>query len=444
MSALLTLLGIVLFVAGILISVALHEMGHMLPAKAFGMKVTQFFVGFGRTVWSTKRGETEYGFKLIPAGGFVRIIGMMPPSKKEQEQAHDQAEPLRVRKANTGPIQSMVESARSAEYETVAPEDDGRLFYQKVWWKKLIVMASGPLVNVVIAFVLFGGLFMLYGANVAQTSVATVTDCVIPASQATADRKCEPGDQVSPAKTAGFQVGDKIVSFNGTAISSWDQLTPLIRANTDKPATIVVVRNGQQQTLQTKTIINQVPDEAGSDKIVSVGFLGVSPEMKLERQNFGFVVSKMGELTVATVKAIGNFPEKLVGVAKSIVGGTRDENGPMSVVGASRVAGEIASNQSLTGGERIAFLISLLASLNLFLALFNFIPLLPLDGGHMIGAIWEGIRRGFAKLMHRPDPGYVDVAKLLPIAYVAASVIVVMGVLLVIADIVNPIKLFNG
>jgi membrane-associated protease RseP (regulator of RpoE activity) len=439
MSALLTLVGIVLFVAGILISVALHEMGHMLPAKAFGMKVSQFFVGFGRTVWSTKRGETEYGFKLIPAGGFVRIIGMMPPSKQQ-----DPSEPLRVRKANTGPIQSMVENARSAEYETVAPEDDGRLFYQKVWWKKLIVMASGPMVNIVIAFVLFGGLFMLYGANVAQTSVATVTDCVIPASQATADRKCEPGDQVSPAKTAGFQVGDKIVSFNGTAITSWDQLTPLIRANTDKPATIVVERNGQQQTLQTKTIINQVPDQAGSDKIVSVGFLGVSPEMKLERQNFGFVVGKMGELTVATVKAIGNFPEKLVGVAKSIVGGTRDENSPMSVVGASRVAGEIASNQSLTGGERIAFLISLLASLNLFLALFNFIPLLPLDGGHMIGAIWEGIRRGFAKLLHRPDPGYVDVAKLLPIAYVAASVIVVMGVLLVIADIVNPIKLFNG
>jgi membrane-associated protease RseP (regulator of RpoE activity) len=313
-----------------------------------------------------------------------------------------------------------------------------------VWWKKLIVMASGPLVNVVIAFVLFGGLFMLYGANVAQTTVATVTDCVIPASQATADRKCEPSDKVSPAKTAGFQVGDKIVSFNGTAITSWDQLTPLIRANTDKPAVIVVERNGRQQTLHTNTIVNQIPDQAGSDKIVSVGFLGVSPEMKLERQNFGFVVNKMGELTVATVKAIGNFPEKLVGVAKSIVGGTRDENSPMSVVGASRVAGEIASNQSLTGGERIAFLVSLLASLNLFLALFNFIPLLPLDGGHMIGAIWEGIRRGFAKLLHRPDPGYVDVAKLLPIAYVAASVIVVMGVLLVIADIVNPIKLFNG
>lgn len=437
MSALLTFIGVVLFVIGILASVALHELGHMLPAKAFGMKVTQFFVGFGRTVWSTKRGETEYGIKAIPAGGFVRIIGMMPPAKGQ--------DPTKVRKANTGPIQSMVENARAAEYETIDPADNGRLFYQKVWWKKLIVMASGPLVNVAIAFVLFGGLFMTYGANVAQTTIATVTDCVIPASEAAkADRTCKTTDKESPAKAAGFQVGDKILSFNGTTINTWDDLTPLIRSNTDKPATIVVERDGQQQTLTTNTILNQVVEKPGSDKFVSVGFLGVSPEQKVVRQDFPFVVDKMGELTVATVHALGNFPEKLVGVAKSIVGGERDENGPMSVVGASRVAGEVASNQELTGGERIAFLVSLLASLNLFLALFNFIPLLPLDGGHMIGAIWEGIRRGFAKLFGRPDPGYVDVAKLLPIAYVAASFIVVMGVLLVIADIVNPIRLFNG
>jgi membrane-associated protease RseP (regulator of RpoE activity) len=435
MTVLLTTVGIVLFVLGVLISVALHEMGHMLPAKAFGMKVTQFFVGFGRTLWSTKRGETEYGIKAIPAGGFVRIIGMLPPGKGQ--------DPTKVRKANTGPIQSMVENARSAEYETISPEDDGRLFYQKVWWKKLIVMASGPLVNVVIAFVLFGGLYMLYGTPVAQTTVSTVTDCVIPANQASADRKCTDTDKVSPAKVAGFQVGDKIVSFNGTQISSWDQLTPLIRANTDKPATIVVERNGAQQTLQTNTIVNQVQESATSDKLVSVGFLGISPTEKVERQSFGFVVDQMGKLTVSTVQALGKFPEKLVGVAKSIVGGQRDQDSPMSVVGASRVAGEVASSD-LGVGQKIATGILLLASLNLFLALFNFIPLLPLDGGHMIGAIWEGIRRGFAKLLHRPDPGYVDVAKLLPIAYVAASVIVVMGVLLVIADIVNPIKLFNG
>jgi membrane-associated protease RseP (regulator of RpoE activity) len=435
MSVLLSILGIVLFVLGVLISVALHELGHMIPAKAFGMKVTQFFVGVGRTVWSVKRGETEYGIKAIPAGGFVRIIGMMPPAKGQ--------DPTKVRKANTGPIQSMVENARSAEYETIAPEDNGRLFYQKVWWKKLIVMASGPLVNVLIAAVLFTGLFTLYGDRVPQTTISTVTDCVIPANQATPDRKCQDGDKVSPAKEAGFQVGDKIVSFNGTSITSWDQLTPLIRANTDKAATIVVDRNGQQLTLHTNTIVNQVLDTPGSDKYVSVGFLGVSPVNKLERQSVGYALDKMGTYTVSTVQALGRFPEKLVGVAKSIVGGKRDADSPMSVVGASRVAGEIAAS-NLDVGAKAATLILLLASLNLFLALFNFIPLLPLDGGHMIGAIWEGIRRGLAKLFGRPDPGYVDVAKLLPIAYVAASVIVVMGVLLVIADIVNPIKLFNG
>ncbi|WP_427894334.1 M50 family metallopeptidase [Kribbella sp. GL6] len=435
MSVLLTILGIVVFVLGVLISVALHELGHMLPAKAFGMKVTQFFAGFGRTLWSVQRGETEYGIKAIPAGGFVRIIGMMPPAKGQ--------DPTKVRKANTGAIQSMVENARTAEYETIAPEDDGRLFYQKVWWKKLIVMASGPLVNVLIAAVLFTGLFTLYGARVPQTTISTVTDCVIPAKQATPDRKCQDGDKESPAKLAGFHVGDKILSFNGTQISSWDQLTPLIRANTDKPATIVVERNGQQLTLQTKTIVNQVLDSPASDKYVSVGFLGVSPVNKLERQSVGYAFDQMGTYTVATVKALGRFPEKLVGVAKSIVGGKRDADSPMSVVGASRVAGEIASS-NLDVGAKFASLILLLASLNLFLALFNFIPLLPLDGGHMVGAIWEGIRRGLARLFGRPDPGYVDVAKLLPIAYVAASVIVVMGVLLVIADIVNPIKLFNG
>ncbi|WP_432949805.1 M50 family metallopeptidase [Kribbella sp. CA-253562] len=436
MTALLTFIGIVLFVVGILVSVGLHELGHMVPAKAFGMKVTQFFVGFGRTVWSVKRGETEYGIKAIPAGGFVRIIGMLPPAKGQ--------DPTKVRKANTGPIQSMVENARSAEYETIEAADDGRLFYQKVWWKKLIVMASGPLVNVAIAFVLFGGLYMLYGAPVAQTTIATVTDCVIPASQASADRKCQSGDQESPAKTAGFQVGDRVVSFNGTRIETWEQLTPLIRNNTDKPATIVVERAGRETTLTTSTIVNQVREEPGSDKFVSVGFLGVSPESKIERQDFGFVVDEMGRMTVATVQALGRFPEKLVGVAKSIVGGERDLDSPMSVVGASRVAGEVASNSDLAVAARLSFLVQLLASLNLFLALFNFIPLLPLDGGHMVGAIWEGIKRGFARLLGRPDPGYVDVAKLLPIAYVAASVIVVMGVLLVVADIVNPIRLFNG
>jgi membrane-associated protease RseP (regulator of RpoE activity) len=436
MTALAFALGAVLFFLGMMVSIALHEVGHMYPAKKFGMKVTQYFVGFGRTVWSRKRGETEYGFKAIPFGGFVRIIGMFPPAKGE--------DPSKVRKANTGPFQNLIDNARQAEYETIDPADHNRLFYQKPWWQKLIVMSGGPLVNVLIAFVLFGGLFMLYGAAVPQTTVRTVTDCVIPASEAGPNRTCQPGDTVSPAKQAGFQPGDRIVSFNGTAINAWDDLTPLIRNNTDQAATIVVERGGQQVTLQTRTIINQVREKEGSDNFVSVGFLGVSPEQKVIPQDLGYTVDRMGELTVATVQALGRFPEKLVGVAKAIAGGERDQDSPMSVVGASRVAGEIAANDELGPGQRVAFFISLLASVNLFIALFNFIPLLPLDGGHIAGAIWEGIKRGFARLFGRPEPKHVDVAKLLPVAYVAASFIVVMGLLLVIADIVNPIRLFNG
>ncbi len=440
MSGLLWVLGAGLFFFGLLASIALHEIGHMVPAKKFGMKVTQYFVGFGRTVWSTKRGETEYGFKAIPLGGYVRIIGMFPPSKTVENPDGT----VQVRAANTGPFQSLIENARSAEYETIDKADAPRLFYAKPWWQKLIVMSGGPMVNVLIAFILFSGLFMFYGTAVNQTTVSTVTECVIPASEASADRVCQSGDKASPAKQAGFQPGDKILEFNGTAIGSWDQLTTLIRDNQDEAATIVVERGGQQQTLQTSTIINEMYDEAGSDKIVSVGFLGVSPERTIERQDFAFVVDRMGFLTVMTAKALVAFPGKLVGVAGSIAGGEREQDSPMSIVGATRVAGDVVSRDELGSGEKIAFFISMLASVNLFIALFNFIPLLPLDGGHIAGALWEALKRGFARLRGRPDPGHVDVAKLLPVAYLAASFIVVMGGLLIIADLVNPVRLFNG
>ncbi|HEY3004999.1 MAG TPA: M50 family metallopeptidase [Kribbellaceae bacterium] len=440
MNGLLWALGALLFFAGLLASIALHEIGHMWPAKKFGMKVTQYFVGFGRTVWSVKRGETEYGVKAVPLGGYVRIIGMFPPAK----QSTDAAGRVTVRQANTGPFQSLIENARSAEYQTIDPADTPRLFYAKPWWQKLIVMTGGPLMNVLIAAVLFSGVFMLYGVPVSQTTVKVVTDCVIPASEARKDRVCQPGDQESPAKKAGFQPGDKVVEFNGTAITSWDELTPLIRANTDKPASIVVERSGQRVTLHTSTIINQVYDAPGSDKIVSVGYLGVSPETEVVRQGFGYTVERMGELTAMTAKALVSFPGKLVGVAKAIAGGERAQDSPMSIVGASRVAGEVVARGDVKAADKLAFFVGMLASVNLFIALFNFVPLLPLDGGHIAGALWEALKRAIARLRGRPDPGHVDVAKLLPLAYLAASFIVVMGAMLVIADVVNPIRLFNG
>jgi len=434
-------LGALLFFVGLLASIALHEIGHMWPAKKFGMKVTQYFVGFGRTVWSTKRGETEYGVKAVPLGGYVRIIGMFPPAKHSE----DAAGHVTVRQANTGPFQSLIENARSAEYETIKAEDAPRLFYAKPWWQKLIVMTGGPLMNVLIAFVLFSGVFMLYGAPVSKTTIDTVTDCVIPASEAkNKDRVCQSGDTVSPAKAAGFKSGDRVLEFNGTTITSWNQLTPLIRANTDQPATIVVERDGQRLTLHTKTIVNQVYDTSSSTKIVSVGYLGIAPEQVIERQGLGYTLNRMGTLTGLTAKALIAFPGKLVGVAKAIAGGERAADSPMSIVGASRVAGEVAAQKGISAGAKISFFIGLLASVNLFIAFFNFIPLLPLDGGHIAGALWEALKRAIARLRGRPDPGHVDVAKLLPLAYLAASFIVVMGAMLVIADVVNPIKLFNG
>lgn len=330
MSTLTFILGVLLFFAGILVSIALHEIGHLLPAKKFGMKVTQYFVGFGRTVWSTKRGETEYGLKAIPFGGYVRIIGMFPPGKNQDV--------TQVRRANTGPFQTLIENARSAEYESIDPADAPRLFYSKPWWQKLIVMSGGPLVNVLIAFVLFAGVFTIYGIDTPTTTVRTVTDCVVPASEA--GRACTPSDPVSPAKRAGLQAGDVIVAFNGSTIDAWSDLTPLIRENADRPATIVVERDGEQVTLRTSTIINQQYDTEDPDKVVSVGFLGVSPEQEAVRQGPGFVIDKMGELTVATVKALGSFPGKLVGVAEAVAGGEREKDSPMSVVGASRAAGE--------------------------------------------------------------------------------------------------------
>jgi len=214
MNTLIYTLGVVVFIIGVVLSIALHEVGHMYPAKKFGIKVTQFFVGFGNTVWSTKRGETEYGFKSIPLGGYVKLVGMLPPAKG--------ADPHEVRKTNTGLFTQLVSDARDAEYEHVSDEDMDRLFYRKPWWQKLIVMAGGPTVNIIIAVFLFAVVFMGIGAMTATTTVATVSDCAI--SDAEVGRACTTDDPVTPARKAGLEEGDRIVSFNGTEITEWEQL----------------------------------------------------------------------------------------------------------------------------------------------------------------------------------------------------------------------------
>lgn len=431
-TVLLYTLGVVLFALGVAVSIGLHEVGHLAPAKKFGVKVTQYFVGFGRTIFSVRRGETEYGLKAIPLGGYVKLVGMFPP--------HPGEDPTRVRKSNTGLFTQMVSDARSFEYEQVEAKDQDRLFYKLPWWKKLIVMSGGPLVNLGIAFTLFGGVFMLHGVAVPTQTISVVSECVVPANAPA--RECTADDPPTPAADAGLLPGDRIVGFNGATVESWDDLTTLIRANTDGEARIEFVRDGERQTATTNTTVNTVLDLDDPEAVVQAGFLGVSPTTELERQGPVFVVQQMGTYTWETVKALGQLPIRLYDVGKTVLGlQERDPNSPMSVVGAGRVAGEISSDHTTPAVDRMISLIMLLAGVNLFLGMFNFVPLLPLDGGHIAGALYEGMRRGWARLWGRPDPGYVDVAKLLPLAYAMAMVLVVMSVLLIYADIVAPVRL---
>ncbi|MGB0099086.1 MAG: site-2 protease family protein [Nocardioides sp.] len=451
MTSLFYLLGVVIFVVAILASIGLHELGHMIPAKRFGGKVTQYFIGFGPTVWSKRVGETEYGVKAIPLGGYVKIVGMLPPGAvdlaDEVEVDADGNQVVRVRKSNTGLFTQLISDARAAEWETIQPEDSDRLFYKMSWWKKVIVMAGGPTVNILIAFLIFWGVFASYGQRTVepepgQPVIAEVSQCVIPYVDDRID--CLPSDPPSPAAEAGLLPGDVITTFNGTPISDWDQLRALIRSNDDGTAVIGYERDGEPLSGTTSTTVEARPESGTDQTLTQVGFLGVTPTTYVQVTTGGplYTLDQMGTMTVETVKALATLPVKVWGVAEAIVGlEERDPNGPVSIVGGGRIAGETVAHEAFPVQEKAVFLLLLIASFNFFIGMFNFIPLLPLDGGHIAGALWEAIRRGWARLRGRPDPGYVDVARLLPIAYCVAGALLVMGVVLIVGDLVVPLHL---
>lgn len=450
MESLLWVVGALLFVLAILVSIGLHELGHMIPAKAFGGKVTQYFIGFGPTVWSTRRGETEYGVKAIPLGGYVKIVGMLPPGAADlaDEVTVDAAgNPVtKVRKSNTGLFTQLISDARAAEWELVGPEDADRLFYRMPWWKKVVVMAGGPSVNILIAFLVFWAIFATYG-NAGQPEVdagppvlAEVSDCVIPYEEQRF--QCTDTDPVSPAVEAGLEPGDVVTSFNATPVTDWDQLRGLIRGNADGTAVIGYERDGQALTGTTNTTVELRPNSEDDETLTAVGFLGVTPATHLATGGPLYTLQQMDEMAIDTVKAMADLPGKVWGVAKAIVGvQERDQDSPVSIVGGSRISGEIVSSDDLEITEKVVFFGSLVAGFNFFIGMFNFVPLLPLDGGHIASALWEAVRRGFARLRGRPDPGYVDAAKLLPVAYVVASCLLVLSLVLIVGDIVVPVRL---
>lgn len=443
MTVLLFILGVVVVAVGIAVSIALHEVGHLLPAKLFNVRVTKYMIGFGKTIFSIKRGETEYGFKAIPAGGYVAMIGMYPPN------ADDGA----VRPSSTGMFQTLATEARSMAHEEVGPGDENRVFYKLPVWKKVIIMLGGPLMNLLIGTVLMAVVLMGFGTSQPTTTVASVSACQVKYGEP------EPTDlstcTKTPAAAAGIQPGDTITTFDGKAVTSWDQLTGWIRDDAGKSVAITLLRNGKTVNTTLTPVLTSRPvvdingtqekDASGAAKMASVGFAGIGATSHLVPQPASAVLPAVGNNLVQISGVVLNLPQRLVAVAQAAFSSApRDPNGPISVVGVGRVAGEVASMQDVPVAARVETLISLVAGLNLALFVFNLIPLLPLDGGHVAGALYEAVRRGLAKVFRKRDPGPFDIAKLLPLTYVVASVLLVMGALLIYADIVKPVDIFGA
>jgi RIP metalloprotease RseP len=213
------LLGVLLVVLGVGLSIGLHEIGHLVPAKKFGVRVPQYMVGFGPTLWSTKRGETEYGVKAIPLGGYIRMIGMFPPRRGE--------DPNRIRVSSTGRLTQLMDEARDQSLSEVLPGDEDRVFYKLSVPKKVIIMLGGPTMNLLIAVVVFTGLFMLHGISQTSPVLQSVSKCVDISAAATSTRtSCTADMPLAPANAAGLQPG--IGSSRSTESPSPRGTTPAV------------------------------------------------------------------------------------------------------------------------------------------------------------------------------------------------------------------------
>lgn len=393
------LIGWVIFIVALLFSVMLHETGHFVTAKKFGMKVTRYFVGFGPTIWSTQRGETEYGIKALPLGGFVKITGM-------------------------------------TSLDDVDPADEPRSFRRHPAWQRIIVLCAGSFMHFVLAFLLIFSLAVGIGIeNANTTQLGTVSPCVATSSTALANGTCTASDKPSPARLAGLRVGDKVTAFNGTPVSNWTQLGNAIRsARPGSQVTITVLRDGTTRTLHAT--LATISGRSG-------GYLGIAPTVVFSPASpvraVQYAGSAFGQVLAGSAKAVGALP----GALPKLFSKDRSSTAAgqvSSVVGAAQATGAaVAAN---VGWQyKVSFVLLLIASLNIFVGAFNMLPLLPLDGGHVAVVIWERIRAWFARLRRRPDPGLVDMAKLLPVSFSIFMVLMFFGVLLILADIVNPVNI---
>jgi membrane-associated protease RseP (regulator of RpoE activity) len=394
------LIGWVIFLVALLFSVMLHETGHFVTAKKFGMKVTRYFVGFGPTIWSTRRGETEYGIKALPLGGFVKIIGMHSLDDVDD------------------------------------PADEPRSFRRHPAWQRIIVLCAGSFMHFVLAFLLIFGLALGIGiVNDNTTQLGTIRQCVPANTSQLNTGTCTASDQASPARQAGLRTGDQVTAFNGTPVSNWTQVGNLIRkAPAGSQATITVKRDGE--TLNLHATLATVSGRSGA-------YLGIAPTVVFQVANpvraAQYAGSAFGQVIVGSAKAVGALPGALPKLFSKDRGSTAAGQ-VSSVVGAAEATG--AAVAADVGWQyKVSFVLLLIASLNIFVGVFNMLPLLPLDGGHVAVVVWERIRAWFARLRGRPDPGLVDIAKLLPVSFSIFMVLIFFSIVLVLADIVNPVNI---
>jgi membrane-associated protease RseP (regulator of RpoE activity) len=384
------LLGVLIFVVALLVSIMLHEAGHLFSAKAFGMKATKFFIGFGNTVWSFRRGETEYGVKSLPLGGFVDISGM-------------------------------------SNLDAVDPADESRTFRAKPAWQRSVVLLAGSFMHFVIGFVLLFAVAAAIGEQ--NTTSITVTSCV-PAKQTQVN--CPASAARSPAALAGLRNGDSVVAVDGHRVSTWNQLTSQIVAHKAGTSVAFTISRDGRQFTKDITLATLHWRKGGFLGVEEVPFTQVSPLAAVKS-----TATQFGQVVVSSVKGLGQLPSE---IPKLFSPNRAKAGGASSVVGISEVTGQVVSS-GVSWQEKVAFVLLVIASVNIFVGLFNLLPFLPLDGGKLAVVIFEGVRSQLARLFRRPDPGPVDMQRLIPLSVGFLLVFVCLGALLIAADIFNPIQL---